>query len=71
MKLARQLQQMDVPVLLTVQVDSVGIGDAVIPSNVSLAANLFQRNGWIIRGDFDPDVWSEVEKIVLSVIKRK
>ena len=116
-KLARQLQKMDVPVLLTVQVDSVGIGDAVIPSNVSLAANLFQRNGWIIRGepaihpedpvktqiitnlefdyrskdidlsevswlkrifrtahtkmDFDPDVWSEVEKIVLSVIKRK
>ena len=114
-KLARQLQKMDVPVLLTVQVDSVGIGDAIIPSNVRLAANLFQRNGWIIRGepairpedpmktqiianlefdyrnkeidlsevswlkrifrtahtkmDFDPDVWAEVEKMILSVIE--
>ena len=116
-KLARQLQELDIPVLLTVQINSVGIGDGIIPSNVSLAANLFQRNGWIIRGepsiraedprktqvianfefdysekaidlsevswfkrlfrtahtkmDFDPDVWSEVEKMILSVIERK
>ena len=116
-KLARQLQELDIPVLLTVQIDSVGIGDDLIPANVSLAANLFQRNGWIIRGepsiraenpqrtriianlefdysdkdinlsevswfkrlfrtahtkiDFDPDVWSEVEKMILSVIERK
>lgn len=50
-KLARQLKPMDVPVLLTVQIDSVGIGDAVIPSNVAEAANLFQRNGIFIRGE--------------------
>lgn len=50
-KLARQLQQMGIPVLLTVQVDSVGRNDAVIPSNVRRAANLFQRNGLIIRGE--------------------
>ena len=50
-KLTRQLKQMDVPVLLTVQVDSVRRGDKVIPSNVCRAANLFQRNGWIIRGE--------------------
>lgn len=49
-KLARELKVMDVPVLLTAQVDSVGRNDAVIPSNVSCAANLFQRNGWLIRG---------------------
>lgn len=50
-KLARQLKEMDVPVLLTVQVDSVGRGDKTIPSNVARAANLFQRNGLIIKGE--------------------
>jgi hypothetical protein len=50
-KLARQLQKLDVPVLLTVQVDSVGRGDKVIPANVARAANLFQRDGWPIRGE--------------------
>ena len=50
-KLAKQLKKMDVPVLLTVQVDSIGWGDAVIPSNVRRAANLFQPNGLIIRGE--------------------
>jgi len=50
-KLARQLKQMEVPVLLTVQVDSIGRGDRMIPSNVDRAANLFQRNGWFIRGE--------------------
>lgn len=50
-KLARQLQEMDVPVLLTVQIDSVGWGDAVIPSNVASAANLYQRDGLFIRGE--------------------
>ena len=50
-KLARQLKGIDVPVLLTVQVDSVGRGDKVIPSNVARAANLFQRDGLIIKGE--------------------
>lgn len=50
-KLARQLKEMDVPVLLTIQVDSVGRGDKVIPSNVTGAANLFQRDGLIIKGE--------------------
>jgi hypothetical protein len=49
-KFARQLQQIDIPVLLTVQVDSVGLNDDVIPSNVRTAANLYQRDGLIIRG---------------------
>jgi hypothetical protein len=42
---------MDVPVALTVQIDSVGRNDRIIPSNVARAANLFQRNGWFIRGE--------------------
>ena len=51
MKLARQLDELGVPVLLTVQVDSVGRGDKVIPPNVRRAANLFQRDGLIIKGE--------------------
>ena len=50
-KLARHLKRVGVPVLLTVQVDSIGRGDKVIPSNVALAANLFQRDGLIIKGE--------------------
>ncbi len=50
-KLAWQLKAMNVPVLLTIQVDSVGRSDKLIPSNVARAANLFQRNGRIIRGE--------------------
>ena len=115
-KLARQLKKMDVPVLLTVQVDSIGRGDRMIPSNVARAANLFQRNGWFIRGEpeiraedparttiignfnydyshkqidvssvpfmkkafrvahtrmeYDPDVWTKVEELILDSIKK-
>ena len=115
-KLARQLKKLDVPVALTVQVDSVGRGDKVIPSNVARAANLFQRNGWFIRGEpkisaedpakttivgnfefdyrhkqidvsrvplmkkvfrvahtrmeYDPDVWKNVEEMILDSIKK-
>ncbi len=56
-KLARQLKQMNVPVLLTVQIDSVGRGDRLIPSNVARAANLFQSDGWIIQGE--PQIQAE------------
>jgi hypothetical protein len=50
-KVARELHALDVPVLLTVQVDSVGRGDAAVPPNVRKAANLYQRNGPFIRGE--------------------
>lgn len=50
-KLSRRLKEMDVPVLLTVQVDSVGLKDHIVPSNVLRAANLFQQNGWILKGE--------------------
>ena len=56
-KLARQLRKIDVPVMLTVQVDSIGLDDAIIPSNVARAANLYQRNGWFIRGE--PEIRAE------------
>jgi hypothetical protein len=115
-KLARELKKIDVPVALTVQVDSVGRGDRIIPSNVARAANLFQRNGWVIRGEpeisaedsakttiignfrydythkqidvssvpfmkkafrvahtrmeYDPEVWTKVEELILDSIKK-
>jgi hypothetical protein len=46
--LARQLEKIDVPVLLTIQVDSVqkrGQNDAVIPANVEQAINFYQPHG--------------------------
>jgi hypothetical protein len=46
--LARELKQEKIPVLLTVQVDSVakmGQSDGMIPSNVSEAANFYQTDG--------------------------
>ena len=48
--LARALQSDDIPVLLTIQVDSVakpGEDDSLIPSNVAQAANFYQSNGYI------------------------
>jgi hypothetical protein len=50
-KLARQLDSENLPILLTVQVDSIGNDDAEIPANVKRAANLFQRSGKIIHGE--------------------
>ena len=50
-KLARELDELGVPILLTVQVDSVGLGDRLIPPNVARAVNLHQQNGLVIRGE--------------------
>lgn len=50
-KLARELEKLDIPVLLTVQADSVGRGDDLIPPNVRRAANLYQRDGLLVRGE--------------------
>ena len=50
---SRELKRMGVPILLTVQIDSVDLvyDDHLIPSNVKRAANLFQNDGWILRGE--------------------
>lgn len=50
-KFARELGARGVPILMTVQIDSVGRDDRRIPPNVARAANLFQRNGLVIRGE--------------------
>jgi len=49
-ELARQLEKDGIPVILTVQVDSVskiGENDAIIPANVSQAVNFFQLDGML------------------------
>ena len=50
-KFARELEALAVPIELTVQVDSVGRDDAVLPPNVRAAANLYQTNGWFLEGE--------------------
>jgi hypothetical protein len=48
--LARNLKADGIPVLLTIQVDSVaksGQNDAIIPENVSYAANFYQDKGFV------------------------
>ena len=52
-KLSHNLGNMGIPVLLTVQIDSVGFtyDDHVIPSNVKRAANLYQLDGWLLVGE--------------------
>jgi hypothetical protein len=50
--LARKLERDGIPVLLTIQVDSVtkiGQNDSVIPANVGQAVNFYQRDG-IVHG---------------------
>lgn len=47
---ARDLRVLGIPVLLTVQVDSVGFHDQVIPPNVLAAANFYQHDPMTIQG---------------------
>lgn len=49
-RLARALRKRHIPVLLTVQVDSVGANDRTIPGNVQAAVNLYQREHLTFRG---------------------
>ena len=50
-KLARDLNERNIRILLTIQIDSVGRDDAVIPPNVRRAANFYQKNGLVISGE--------------------
>jgi len=47
---ARDLDRLGIPVLLTVQVDSVGLHDSIIPSNVRAAVNFYQHDLLSIQG---------------------
>jgi hypothetical protein len=47
LKLARELERDGIPVLLTVQVDSVGRQNNVVPANVARAVNFYQPHGLV------------------------
>jgi pimeloyl-ACP methyl ester carboxylesterase len=47
---ARDLDQLGIPVLLTVQVDSMGLHDQVVPANVRAAVNFYQHDPLTIQG---------------------
>ena len=47
---AQKLDRLGVPVLLTVQVDSVGLRDGVVPANVKAAVNFYQHDPLTIEG---------------------
>lgn len=47
---AKRLNKLRIPVLLTIQIDSIGSGAGVIPPNVVKAANFYQRDGHFLRG---------------------
>ena len=65
-KLSHNLRDMGIPVLLTVQIDSVGFTyeDHVIPSNVRSAANLYQLDGWLLVGE-DEIVPEDPDKTII------
>jgi len=48
---ARELEELAIPVDLTVQIDSVGRDDGTLPANVRNAANLYQTDGWFLDGE--------------------
>lgn len=50
LNVARELDRLGIPVLLTVQVDSVGVRDQVVPSNVRAAVNFYQHDPLTIEG---------------------
>ena len=50
---ARELDRLGVPVLLTVQVDSVGLHDRVVPANVLAAVNYYQHDPLTFQGQRD------------------
>jgi len=47
---ARELNRLGIPVMLTVQVDSVGARDSVIPPNVAAGVNFYQHDWFTLRG---------------------
>lgn len=51
LRLARALNKRGIPVLLTVQVDSVGRTDHIIPSNVRAAVNFYQHELLTVWGE--------------------
>ncbi len=63
---ARDLEKLGVPVLLTVQVDSVGTYDDVIPANVRAAVNFYQHDPFTIQGRAEIQAANPARTMVLG-----
>lgn len=50
LNIAHRLDRLGVPVLLTAQVDSIGMRDGVVPANVRAAVNFYQHDPLTIEG---------------------
>jgi hypothetical protein len=51
MRLATELKEQGIPVLLVVMIDSYGNGDRIVPDNVKAAMNVYQRDHLLIKGE--------------------
>ncbi len=67
---ARDLQQRGIPVLLTVQIDSVGFRDKMIPANVREAVNFYQHDRFTIRGRTEIRAANPARTTILGNFKR-
>ncbi len=65
-KFARGLEKRSIPIALTVQIDSVGRDDDRVPANVRYALNLYQSDGWFIRGEEPIRAEDEERTVVLE-----
>lgn len=52
-RMARELGQRGIPVLLLISIDSYGKGDELVPPNVRAALNIYQRDHLLIKGEND------------------
>src|SRR4051812_9988343 len=72
---ARDLQKLRISVQLTVQVDSIGLHDAIVPANVLSAANIYQHDVLSLGGRRkiqaeDPSSTRILENVQLSYLLR-
>lgn len=67
---AHDLGKLGIPVLLTVQVDSVGINDAVIPANVRAAVNFYQHDPMSLQGRSEIRAADPARTVILGNFRR-
>jgi len=68
--LAQELGKRGIPVLLTVQVDSVGFRDGTVPANVHAAVNFYQHDPLTIQGRTEIKAANPEETHILGNIAR-
>ncbi len=71
-KLCKELKPLGVPVLLAVQIDSVGVDDADVPANVRRAVNFYQRDDYFfIRGERELRADDPAQTLIVGTYRYK